>query len=130
MFDRDSETLWSQTLGKAVVGDKLGKMLSIIDSDVMSFAEFSSMYPDGEVLSDETGYERHYSVDSPYGDYDDNNLLVFPVDNEDVRLHKKEILYVVNHDGYSVAFLRKALVAAVEASLTIGDRHYVASYDS
>jgi len=129
MYDSDTETLWSQSLWEAVVGERTWAKLEVLKTNLVSFKQFQDIYPDGLVLSDDTGHNRNYWF-VPYGWYDASDTLYFPVDNDDTRLHKKEILYVVNHDGYSVAFLRKALVAAVEASLTIGDRHYVASYDS
>lgn len=37
MYDRDSETLWSQSRGEAVVGEKLGEKLDIIDADMISW---------------------------------------------------------------------------------------------
>ena len=97
MYDSVTETLRSQAKGEAVVGTYLGRLLVHIKSDVMTFAQFIEQYPIGEVLSDETGFERPYTL-APYGDYDSNDLLYFPVSNTDATLPKKTILYVVTHE--------------------------------
>jgi hypothetical protein len=69
-------------------------------------------------LSDETGFPRNYTR-APYGDYDENDQLFFPVNNTDARLPKKELLYVVNDGMQSVAFVREELKAAGQASLEV-----------
>lgn len=43
--------LWSQVLGEAVVGGKTGTSLTVIPSDIMTFAQWREQYPDGQVLS-------------------------------------------------------------------------------
>jgi hypothetical protein len=62
----------------------------------MTFAEFQKSYPNGEVLSKDTGYFRSYGR-IPYGSYDENDSLYFPVKNQDLRFHKKELFYIVNN---------------------------------
>lgn len=60
------ESLWSQILGKAVVGGATGKMLVPIHFDVMSYAKWKALYPETKVLSIRTPYGRNYA-DDPYG---------------------------------------------------------------
>ncbi|MDQ7023702.1 MAG: DUF3179 domain-containing (seleno)protein [Candidatus Gracilibacteria bacterium] len=60
MYDESTESLWSQSMGKGVVGEFNGVELDLIKSNLMSFTEFSNLYPKGEVLSDETGFSRNY----------------------------------------------------------------------
>jgi len=54
MYDRASElvnrNLWSQVLGEAVVGNRAGTALTIIPSDIMTFAQFQAVAPQGLVL--------------------------------------------------------------------------------
>ena len=127
MYDDRTESLWSQALGEAVVGEYVWRKLQHIKSDVITFGEFKERYPDGLVLSDETGYVRNYAS-SPYGDYDINDTLFFPVNNSDARLPKKEILYVVNDGNTSVAFVKDALREAGEASIQVENDLYRAEF--
>jgi hypothetical protein len=69
MYDRTSESLWQQFTGKAIVGDMVGKKLTFVASSIISFADFRDAYPDGAVLSRETGYTRRYG-ENPYPGYD------------------------------------------------------------
>jgi hypothetical protein len=60
----------------------------------MTFAEYEEKFPNGEVLSDQTGHSRNYGY-VPYGDYDTSEKLYFSVQNEDASFPKKEIFYIV-----------------------------------
>lgn len=70
MYDRKTETLWQQFTGKAVVGHYTGTQLEQVPSQIISFTQFRERYPDGAVLSRETGYRRNYGS-NPYTGYDD-----------------------------------------------------------
>ena len=69
MFDRQSESWWQQLTGEGLVGAYAGTLLDIVPSQVISFGSFAARYPDGLVMSRETGYNRQYGV-NPYSDYD------------------------------------------------------------
>src|SRR3989338_1491948 len=60
MYDKSTESLWSQSIGTAVVGDRTGEKLTIYNSQLMSFKDFSVKWPSGKVLSTDTGYSRNY----------------------------------------------------------------------
>ena len=70
MYDRTSESLWQQFTGEGIVGDLAGKRLTLLPSAIISFADFQQIYPDGQILSRETGYNRDYGR-NPYVGYDD-----------------------------------------------------------
>ncbi|MCW9708787.1 DUF3179 domain-containing protein [Fodinibius salsisoli] len=90
MFDRKTETLWQQFTGKAIVGDYVGTTLKQLPSQIISFEQFRTSYPDGEVLSRQTGYSRRYGT-NPYTGYDDiNNTPLFSSGGEDARLPPME----------------------------------------
>ena len=69
MFDRQSETWWQQLTGEGLVGEYAGTLLDIVPSQVIGFGSFAERYPDGLVMSRETGYHRQYGV-NPYSNYD------------------------------------------------------------
>lgn len=91
MYDRKTQSLWSQILGQAIVGEMTGAKLSVIPSNVVRFGAWKKVYPTGEVLSRDTGQTRSYGKD-PYGDYYTSSGLYFPVKTKDSRLDEKEFV--------------------------------------
>ncbi len=69
MYDRATESWWQQVTGEAIVGDRVGTQLTFLPSQVISFGDFKVRFPNGKVLSRETGYARSYGV-NPYASYD------------------------------------------------------------
>ena len=69
MYDRQSETWWQQLTGQGLVGEYAGVLLDIVPSQVIGFGRFAERYPDGLVMSRETGYNRQYGI-NPYSNYD------------------------------------------------------------
>ncbi len=69
MYDRQSETWWQQLTGEGLVGEYAGVPLDIVPSQVIGFGRFAERYPEGLVMSRETGYNRQYGI-NPYSNYD------------------------------------------------------------
>jgi hypothetical protein len=76
MYDRQTETWWQQANGEAIAGELTGKQLKFYPAAIISWEEFKSAYPDGLVLSRETGFGRSYGQ-NPYAGYDDVNRPPF-----------------------------------------------------
>lgn len=132
MYDRTTESLWSQSLGEAVVGAHTGARLEILPMQLLTFGEARAKYPDMAVLSDDTGYSRDYGG-NPYSGYDESESLMFPVSVQDKRFFAKELMYVFRLGDTSVAFPLNRLGeegvsgtlegTAVEASREGGEIH-------
>ena len=69
MYDRQTETWWQQATGEGIVGEFTGSQLSFLPANVVSWADYRENYPDGDVLSRNTGYVRSYG-ENPYPGYD------------------------------------------------------------
>ena len=82
MYDRTSESLWQQLTGEAIIGDLVGERLTFLPSSIVSFADFRGTYPDGVVLSRETGHRRSYG-NNPYAGYDRIGQSPFLFDGEE-----------------------------------------------
>lgn len=107
MYDRKSNSLWSQALGEGIVGEYAGVKLERIPFDVAYWKEWKELYPESKVLSRDTGSVRPYGAD-PYGDYYTNDLILFPVPNDDKRLGLKEIIIgLENKDQYKAYKLQE-----------------------
>ena len=70
MYDRQTESWWQQATGDAIAGELTGRRLKSIPAPIVSWDDFRSAHPGGEVLSRETGYNRSYGQ-NPYAGYDD-----------------------------------------------------------
>ncbi|PIR97503.1 MAG: hypothetical protein COT91_01270 [Candidatus Doudnabacteria bacterium CG10_big_fil_rev_8_21_14_0_10_41_10] len=112
MYDRKTDSLWSQVLGEAIAGEKTGTKLGIIPWDQMKFGIWKQKYPNGEVLSRDTGATKFYGID-PYGDYYTNDKLLYSrVNNRDDRLIEKDNILGIVINGKPKAYLVDAVRAA------------------
>ncbi|MBI4239405.1 DUF3179 domain-containing protein, partial [Candidatus Uhrbacteria bacterium] len=103
MYDRKTESLWSQILGEAINGPAAGTRLVIIPSDVVRFGEWKKKNPNGEVLSTDTGFSRDYRRD-PYGTYYSTPGTYFPLKRKDSRFEAKELILGIVLDGKAKAY--------------------------
>jgi hypothetical protein len=96
MYDRTTESLWQQFTGQAIVGDLVGEVLDFLPSSLVSFADFQQAYPQGIVLSRDTGFARNYGR-NPYAGYDTIDQSPFLFDGEtDERLSAMERVVTVS----------------------------------
>ena len=104
MFDRQTETWWQQFTGEGIVGELTGTVLEVLPSSIVSWADFKTTYPDGQVLSRDTGFSRNYGR-NPYTGYDsvDDNPFLFRGD-VDGRLSATERVVAVELNGETVAY--------------------------
>ncbi|CAN5485545.1 DUF3179 domain-containing protein [soil metagenome] len=98
MYDRATNSVWSQLTGTAVIGELTGQRLEIYPSELLTWADFKQAYPDSQVLSRDTGFPRNYDS-RPYGAYDETITVAFPVAGRDDRLHPKTRITGVELDG-------------------------------
>ncbi|MFN2477418.1 MAG: DUF3179 domain-containing protein, partial [Chthoniobacterales bacterium] len=60
MYDRETESLWSQLAMKAISGSRAGTELRLLAADQQTWRAWRGKHPNGEVLSSQTGYSRDY----------------------------------------------------------------------
>ncbi len=116
MYDRLTESYWSQALGMAVKGELSGYQLNLIPFDVITWGDWKILHPDTLVLTTDTGYSRSYATD-PYGNYYTEPRIMFPVEHKDDRMHPKEIILGFNQDGIYKAYKQND----VESNIIIND---------
>lgn len=126
MYDKATESLWSQIEGRAVVGDLTGATLDIYPSQLITWSEAKNTYPDLQVLSEKTGHIRDYGF-YPYGDYEDREDLIFPINNPDATLPAKTLMYASIINNEPVAFHRENLLKQKTATLETGSRAITAT---
>ncbi len=99
MYDRKTDSLWSQILGEAIVGEMTGAQLPTLPSDQMLYGNWKKQFPQGQVLSRDTGAVRFYGS-NPYGDYFSvTNLSLSLVNPTDTRLPNNAFVFgiVINN---------------------------------
>ena len=120
MYDRLTDSYWSQALGLAVKGELTGHELDLVPFDVITWGDWKELYPDTLVLTTDTGHIRSYATD-PYGNYYTEPRIMFPVEHSDDRLHPKEIILGFEEDGVYKAFRQSDAESHVVINDVIGD---------
>jgi hypothetical protein len=104
MYDHQTESLWQQISGEAIVGDMVGSQLKRIPAQIISFKQFRSAHKQGLVLSRNTGYRRNYGQ-NPYAGYDDiSNKPFMYRGKKDGRLLPMEKVITISMAGSDKAY--------------------------
>ena len=78
IYDRQTQSFWQQLTGNAVAGSLNGAQLTRLPSAVVPFQVFRQTYPNGKVLSRDTGMKRAYGA-NPYAKFLSPGRVLFPV---------------------------------------------------
>ncbi len=90
MYDRQTESWWQQATGQGIVGELTGAKLEFVPSQLIGLDQFAEAYPEGMVLSRDTGFSRDYGR-NPYVGYDTADQQPFLFEGvTDGRLSPKE----------------------------------------
>ncbi len=119
MYDRKTNTYWTQIGGQAIVGELTGMKLNPISIETVVWRDWKKAHPDSEVLSQETGFIRPYGRD-PYGSYYEDSLLFFPVEETDDRIHPKTVIFGIEVDGVFKAYREEDLKELGEIEDSVG----------
>ncbi len=103
MYDRKTDSYWTQINGLAIVGPLTGTRLTPISIDTVVWRDWKVAHPDSEVLSQDTGIRRQYGRD-PYGSYYEDSFLLFPVESSDDRVHPKTVIFGIEVEGAYKAY--------------------------
>lgn len=103
LYDRQTESLWSQILGKAISGSMKGTKLETVQLTYTSWRDWQQRYPDTLVLSTRTGFLHDYSKE-PYAGYEKSGRLWFPVNFRAMGYHPKERIIGIEINGKFKAY--------------------------
>jgi hypothetical protein len=120
MWDRQTQSWWQQATGEAIVGELTGAKLDFRAAQIVSLDDFAATWPDGEVLSRDTGNPRPYGR-NPYPGYDEPNERPFLFEGSlNGRLAPKERVVAVDIAGDRIAFPWTTLQEVGLAAETVG----------
>ncbi len=119
MYDRQTESWWQQATGQAIVGELTGSKLEFLPAQITSLDAFAATWPDGDVLSRQTGNQRDYGR-NPYPGYDTADERPFLYEGTiDGRIAPKERVVTVGEGTDAIAFAWSDLAAAGAATATV-----------
>ncbi|MFK8102935.1 MAG: DUF3179 domain-containing (seleno)protein [Saprospiraceae bacterium] len=108
LYDRETESLWSQLMEQAVAGVASGQRLKPLASKRLTWRSWKEKYPQGQVLSTETGFTKDYQT-NPYAKYKGSSRLLFPVEKESRKLKRKTKVIGIALAGQYRAYPLKTL---------------------
>ena len=134
MYDKQSESWWQQLMGEGIAGKFAGTELEIIPSMIISVDEFFKRYPDGLILSKETGYkegESRYGT-NPYVHYDSISKnpysRFFNARDVDPRLPAMERIVDIQDDGHYKVYPFSVLAKKKVVNDQFRSKHIVLFY--
>ncbi|UTW08292.1 DUF3179 domain-containing protein [Pseudomonas benzenivorans] len=134
MYDRASDSHWSQIPGVAISGPAQGRQLAEIRVFWSTWANWRARHPDTLVLTTDTGALRNYRRD-PYGSYQPlrgyyaADALMFPVMHEDARYPSKHSILGFRTASVAVAVDKAYLRAQQLIHYRHGDEHFLIIHD-
>jgi hypothetical protein len=104
LYDRQTQSLWSQVTRQAIAGPSTGMKLEMIPSLTTTWRYWNTLHPETRVLSSNTGFRRDYNQ-NPYDAYYASDQLLFPVPkNVKSKLRNKERVIGLEMNGVSKAY--------------------------
>lgn len=116
MYDRQTDTLWTQVDGRAVRGPLAGRQLEMVPAVHATWREWLALYPRSQVL------RKRGEVRSPYEDYNrtPGRLGIMGRRNADARLPGKERILGIRVGNAAMAFPLQAVREARLAQAEVG----------
>ena len=104
LYDRATESLWSQIMSQSISGERVGMKLTALPISHTTWRDWLQENPATLVMSDDTGYSRDYQR-NPYAGYEQSRYTYFAVNNEAPdTYHPKEIVLGLEVEGIYKAY--------------------------
>ena len=103
MYDKNTNSYWTQFEGRAIMGELAGKELPKINVHIVNWHDWKKAHPNSQVLSRNTGSSRSYDKD-PYPFYTQNSDLIFPVEKQSSLLPTKEVIFGIMIENKEKAY--------------------------
>ncbi len=126
MYDRQTNSFWSQLLGESIEGELVGTKLEFVPSWFTTWEQWKEMHPDSLALN--KGYA---GAQDPYefGYYNSPDAGVIGETLNDDRLYTKEFIVGVELDDQAVAYPFSVLNGEPVVNDTVGETAVLVVYD-
>ena len=125
MYDRQTDTLWSQFLSRAVKGPLAGAPLEIVPALQTIWEQWLRLHPD-TVLLDKSG---RYFADSYEGYYRSGSAGILGESNKDKRLPGKDLVLGIDLSGAAKAYPFGAMADRVVINDSFAGKAVVVTFD-
>jgi len=97
MYDRNTDSNWSQMRLQCVNGELIGDVPTMLDVLETDWATWKQLYPDTKIMSANTGFDRAYGF-YPYGSYkEDHDAFLFtPSPMSDLLPNKQRVFAIID----------------------------------
>jgi hypothetical protein len=102
LYDRNTNSLWSQLMKTAVTGPLKGSKLTQVPAQYTTWDAWLAQHPDSLLLSRQTGHDRNYDA-PPYEEYKRLPMVLFPTLHQDHRLPAKSWVVGLTIDDAAMA---------------------------
>ncbi len=127
MYDRQTESYWSQLIGESVAGEMVGTKLEFLPSWMMTWEKWKEEHPDTLAL-DKGG--RRGGRDTYDSYYASESAGVIGKTNFDDRLYTKEFVIGAELDGTAVAYPFSVLNNEPVINDVVGDNQILVVFDN
>ncbi len=125
MYDRQTESLWSQLLGESVSGELQGTKLEFLPSWHMTWEQWKEKHPDTLALK-----KGRRGIRDPYSTYYQSGATgIIRETFEDDRLPAKEFIVGVELDGAAIAYPFRVLSAQPVVNDEVGGHAILVVFD-
>ena len=128
LYDRETDSLWPQILGKSVKGERMDEELDWFPVVTTTWQKAITVYPDALVLSKDTGAYRDYKTD-PYESYYSIGRAQFPVMHRDQTLKDHTVVVGVRNNNETAAIMKDYIREIGSLSFELGGGTVVCVYD-
>jgi hypothetical protein len=131
MWDHETESWWQQATGMGIVGEMTDTQLEFVTSSMVSYGEFKTAFPDGEILAPirSSNGELLSSTDqNPYPNYDSGQPFLFRGEIDDRLPPTERVLGYTNGSGderIAIGYPFSLLSEAIVINDMVGDRQIV-----
>ena len=130
LYDRETDSLWSQIKSEAVTGPMTGAELTRLPSTLTTWKKWRKKHPATLVLSTETGHSRDYTRDS-YASYFKSPNTFFGIGGSSMGVPDKELVVGIKIGDEARAYPYKTLLAAPgPIEETVGGKTITISVDA
>ena len=130
LFDRATDSLWSQMRVQSVCGTLSSTAPALLPVVQSTWAAWKALHPGTTVVSFDTGFPRNYNQ-YPYGNYDQlgDSSLLFPQSFVDPRRPLKELVIGIREGTVARAWPYEALGDRAAVNDTVGGRAVLVVFD-
>ena len=125
MYDRQTDTLWSQFLSRAVRGPLNGTSLEILPVLQTTWEQWLQLHPD-TLLLDKRG---RYVGDTYEGYYRGGSAGILGESNKDKRLPRKDLVLGLDLSGKAIAYPFRTIADQMVINDSFGGTQVVVTFD-